>query len=133
MSDKETLIYTFEDFRHDLGGEPLGSEIQRLIDAYPSYTVKDWRLTLLEGLKQGKSNDEILEAKLLAKDVTPETIQSQGGHTRMIDFKIRRAAIRMLYLRHIRNGKTRRQANAAVWQVFPDLTQNAIAFNTRKR
>lgn len=133
MSEKESLIYTFEDFRHDLGGEPSGNEIAMLIDAYPSYTVKNWRLTLLDGLKQGDSNEQILEAKLLAKDVTPETIQSQGGHTRMIDNKIRRAAIRLLYLRHIRNGKTRRQANALVWQAFPDLEQNTIAFNTRKR
>ena len=129
----DSLIFTVDDFYEVLGGEPLGSEIQLLIDAYPSYTAKDWRLTLLEGLKQGHSNDEILEAKLIAKDVTPESDQSLGGHARMIDNKIRRAAIRMLYQRHIRNGKTRRQANAELQKVFPGLTQNAIAYATRKR
>lgn len=133
MSNKESLIYTFQDFRDDLGGEPLGSEIQGLITAYPSYKVKDWRLKLLEGVKLGHNNDQILEAKLLAKDVTPDSDQSLGGHTRMIDFKIRRAAIRLLYLRHIRDGKTKQQANALVREVFPDMKQNSIAFNTRKR
>ena len=130
---KEPLSFTVEDFREALGGEPEDIEIDMLADAYPSYKIKSWRLVLLEGLKQGKSNTEILADKLKAKKIDPETDQSMGGHTRMIDSKLRRAAIRMLYLRHIRDGKTRRQANALVWKAFPDLTQNTIAFNTRKR
>lgn len=132
MSDK-TFAFTVEDLRDVLGGPPEDWEISDLIDEYPSYKIKDWRLTLLEGLKQNKKNDQILADKLKAKDIDPETLQSRGGHTRMIDNKIRRAAIRLLYLRHRRQGKTKRQANNAVWQAFPDMKQNSIAYNTRKR
>lgn len=130
---KEPFSYTVEDLRRDLGGEPGETEIASLVDEYPSYQIKNWRMTLLEGVKQGKRNDEILRDKLEAKEVDPETDQSLGGHTRMIDNKLRRAAIRLLYLRHRGQGKTRRQANALVGKQFPNMSQSAIAFNTRKR
>jgi hypothetical protein len=133
MSEKsDPFSYTVEDFKQDVG-DLTDNEISMLAENYPSYRIKNWRMTLLEGIKLGKQNDEIFFDKLKAKEIDLDSPQSEGGHRRMIDNKLRRAAIRLLYLRHIDDGKSRRQANAVVWKVFPNLTQNAIAFSTRKR
>lgn len=129
--NKEPLDYTAEHFFRDVG-ELSDSEIAWLADSYPTYRIKNWRLTLLQGIKAGKPNWQILADKIRDKKIDVNSDQSEGGHTRMIPFKIRRAAIRLLYLRYIENGKTRRQANALTGKLFPDLSQNAIARNTRK-
>lgn len=130
---KEPLTFTVEDFRAVLGGTPGNVEISALADAYPSYRIRNWRMTLLDGLKKGKSNEEILADKLKAKEIDPVSDQSMGGHARMIDFKLRRAAMRILYLRHRSSGKTRRQANAQVRNAFPNVSRSTVRKNTQRR
>ena len=127
---KEPLEYTVDDFRRDVGflKDP---EIALLADYFPSYWQKNWRMTLLEGIKEGWDNYTILCNKIRDKKVDVDSDQSEGGHTRMIPFKIRRAAIRLWYIRYRKQGYNRRPANKIVREKhFPDIDGGTIAKNT---
>jgi hypothetical protein len=128
---KESLDYSVFEFRRDVG-ELTDSEIDWLADNYRSYRLKNWRLTLLQGLKKGWDNYTIFCNKIRDKKIDIKSTQSEGGHIRMIPYKIRRAAIRLLYTRYRGQGYTRRQSNKLVRENhFPDVKPDTIAKNTR--
>ncbi len=132
MSDKEPFEYTADDFVRDVGGKLTDNEIAMLADNFPTYRIKNWRMTLLDGIKNGKKNWQILIAKLEAKEIDIQSGFELGGHETMIPHKIRRAAIRLQYLRYRRKGRTRTQADKDVRiNHFPDVKTGTIEFNTR--
>jgi len=131
MSDEETFYYDEKHFRNDVG-DLTGPEISLLADNYPSYRLKDWRMTLLKGIKEGWDNDQILLNKIIDKEIDVDTDQSKGGHAKMIPFKIRRAAFRLLYIRYRLDDKTQTQANRLIrTENFPDVKADTILKNTR--
>ena len=127
---KEPLEYSVADLRRDVV-DLMDSEIDLLADNFPSYWQKNWRMTLLEGIKKGWDNYTILCNKIEDKKIDYTSDQSVGGHARMIPFKIRWAAIRLLYIRFREKGYTRRQANKMVRvDHFPDIKPDTIRKNT---
>ncbi len=131
MSNEETFYYDEKYFRRDVG-KLTGNEIALLADNYPTYRQKNWRMTLLEGIKRGWDNDQILVNKIIDKKIDIEKHESEGGHAHMIPFKIRRAAIRLQYLRYRRKGRSRTQADKDVRKNhFPHIKAGTIEFNTR--
>lgn len=93
------LSYTSHQLYDDLDGIPDLAEIRRLADCYPSY-AKAWRTGLLQGILDGKSHTEMVAAKMRAKGVATVTPQAKGGYATTIPAKLRKTAIRMLYLRY---------------------------------
>ena len=135
MSKKnEKLKYTVDNFKHDVGSLEE-YELEDLVFEYPTYG-KDWRPAIIEGIKKGKSIEQIFADKLQTLEehgLGPNGPHSRNAMKRNIPFKLRRAAMRIWYLRHRQKGKTQREANALVWKKFPDFEQNSIAFETRKK
>ncbi len=132
MSDKEPFEYTADDFVRDVGGKLTDNEIAMLADNFPTNRIKNCIMTLLDGIKNGKKNWQILIAKLEAKEIDIQSGFELGGHETMIPHKIRRAAIRLQYLRYRRKGRTRTQADKDVRiNHFPDVKTGTIEFNTR--
>ena len=106
MSKKdESFYYDEKMFRNDVG-ELRDMEIDILATYYPSYKIKNWRMTLLEGIKEGWDNYTMLCNKIRDKKVDVDSDQSEGGHAAMIPHKIQRAAFRLLYLRYRQASKT---------------------------
>jgi hypothetical protein len=128
---KEPLEYSVSELRRDVV-DLTDSEIDWLADNYTSYRQKNWRMTLLEGVKRGWDNYTIFCNKIKDKDIDIKSSQSEGGHIRMIPNKIRKAAMRLLYVRYRGKGCTQRQANKMVRENhFPDVKRDTIAKNTR--
>jgi hypothetical protein len=111
--------YTSADALVDLGGKPSETEIERLIKYYPTYQYAH-RAQLLQGLFDGKSHEELVLGKMTAKGLdTSITKQAKGGHGRWVVAKVRKAVIRLLYLRcRLNDGKSRRKANQEVGKKF---------------
>src|SRR5579863_9940237 len=103
----------------DLGGKPSETEIERLIKYYPTYQYAH-RAQLLQGLFDGKSHEELVLGKMTAKGLdTSITKQAKGGHGRWVVAKIRRAVIRLLYLRYRLDKKmSRRKAHQEILRQF---------------
>lgn len=117
-----------------LGEQPDDAELQRLVENYPSY-VWEHRNALLYGyFKKSRTLEELLEDKLRALDIDPSSCsrRSIGGHTRWVHEKVKKAFVRILYLRHrLDEGKTRREANQQLVKKFgsdkaKDAGQSAI-------
>jgi hypothetical protein len=124
--------YTSADALVDLGGKPSDTEIERLVKNYPTYQYVH-RIQLLQGLFDGKSHEELVLGKMTAKGLdTSITKQAKGGHGRWVVAKIRRTAIRLLYLRfRLDQDMTRRRANQQLLKKFkfsgkPDADQSSI-------
>ena len=131
---KEPLIYTVDDFRRDVV-KLEEYELEDLVCQYLTYG-KDWRPAIIEGIKQGKSIEQIFADKLQTLEehgMGPKGPHSRNAMKRNIPFKLRRAAMRIWYLRYKQKGKTQQEANALVWKKFPDFEQNTIAFETRQK
>ena len=104
-----------------LGGKPSDAEIARLIDYFPTYKYVH-RQQLLQGLFSGKSHEELVLGKMTAKglDVSASK-QSKGGHGRWVVAKVRKAVLRIIYLRHrLDRNLTRRNANQVLLKQFSD-------------
>ena len=130
MKDKEPFYYDEAYFRQDVGNL-TGNEIALLADNFPTYWQKNWRMTLLEGIKEGWDNDTILINKIRDKDIGIEKYEQKGGHAGMISNKIRRAAFRLLYLRYRREGLSRSKSNSKVrLDHFPNVPGRTIRDNT---
>lgn len=130
MSNEETFYYDEKMFRHDVG-DLKDPEIALLAKYYPTYWQKNWRMTLLEGIKEGWDNYEILSNKIRDKKVDVDSDQSEGGHTAMIPHKIQRAAFRLLYLRYRQADKTPTQARKKIREKhFPDVKPDTLLKNT---
>ena len=134
MSRKEKLKYTVDDFRRDVV-KLEEYELENLVFHYPKYG-KDWRPAIIEGIKEGKSIEQIFADTLEALEehgMGPKGPHSRNAMKTNIPFKLRRAAMRIWYLRYRADGKRKDQSNALVWQKFPDFEQNSIAFETRQK
>ena len=130
MSEKEPFYYDEKYFRRDVG-DLKDPEIALLADNYPSYRIKNWRMTLLEGIKEGWDNYTIFCNKIRDKKIDLEKYESEGGHGGMIGYKIRRAAFRLLYLRYRLEGFTRPQSNTRLRiNHFPNEPGRTIRDNT---
>ena len=111
--------YTSDDALDDLGGKPSDDEIARLVKYYPKYQYIH-RFQLLHGLFDGKSHEELVLGKMTAKGLdTSISKQAKGGHGRWVVAKVRRAVIRLLYLRYrLDDDMSRRQANQQLVKKF---------------
>ena len=129
-NDKEPFYYDEKMFRHDVG-DLKGPEIDLLAKYYPTYWQKNWRMTLLEGIKEGWDNYKIFCNKIRDKKIDVKTDQSEGGHAAMIPHKIQRAAFRLLYLRYRQAGKTPTQARKEIRKNhFPNVKTDTLLKNT---
>lgn len=116
-----------------LGTTPDAMELARLVKNYPTY---EWehRRALLQGYFQSESLQQLVERKLIAKeiDINSCTGQSLGGHARWVTEKVKKTFARILYLRYrIDKGFTRRESNQRVLQIFSsdsadDAGQSAV-------
>ena len=116
--------YTSAQAIADLGGRPPDTEIARLIKYYPTYQYAH-RMQLLLGLFNGKSHEELVLGKMTAKGLDPSAVgkQSKGGHGKWVTAKVRKAAIRVQYLRYrIDQELSRVKANQLLLKTFPDST-----------
>ncbi len=121
----EEHVYTSSRALVDLGGKPSDAEIERLIKYYPTYQYIH-RIQLLQGLFDGKSHEELVLGKMTAKGLD-ESIskQAKGGHGKWVVAKVRKAVIRLLYLRYrIDDKMSRRQANQQLVKKFSLSTAN---------
>ena len=78
---------------------------------------------LLEGLFDGKCHEELVLGKMTAKGLDPSAVgkRAKGGHGRWVVAKIRKAVVRITYLRYrLDQGMTRRQANRKLLSEFSD-------------
>lgn len=101
-------------------------ELSRLVEHYPTYKWEH-RTALLRGYFEGKTSDELVDAKLIAKAIDKSKLspQSLGGHARWVKDKVKRTIIRLLYLRYrIDNNLSRIQANQQLLKKYPS-TNNA--------
>jgi len=100
---------------------PDDGELRRLVDYYPSYGWEH-RTALLLGYFQGKSRSELVDDKLIAKNIDKSQCSPQmlGGHARWVFFKVKRAIIRLLYLRlRLDQGFSKIQANQQILYKYP--------------
>lgn len=114
--------YTPEDVIKALKREPAYFEIERLVTNYPTYKLKH-RAILLEAITTGRSHKWVTAAKISAKKtfVFSDSKQAKGGHARWSSAKLRRTALRLLYLQYrFDEGLSRRQANAKLVQAQPE-------------
>lgn len=111
--------YTSDQALVDLGGKPSEDELARLVEYYPTYKYVH-RFQLLHGLFDGKSHEQLVLGKMTAKGLdTSISKQAKGGHGKWVVAKVRRAVIRLLYLRYrLNDGLTRRQANQQLVKKF---------------
>ncbi|MCG8399282.1 hypothetical protein LWS67_22610, partial [Bacillus atrophaeus] len=88
-----------------LGKQPDEAELQRLVENYPSYAWEH-RNALLYGYFKGRILEELLEDKLRALEIDPSSCsrRSIGGHTRWVHEKVKKAFVRIQYLRHRLDG-----------------------------
>lgn len=91
--------YTIEQMEIDLGGMPDNDDIRRLVKRYPSYKLGH-RSALLHGLLDGKEHAEIVDETMKAKGVESAAPHQKGGHGRWVAKKVRKVALRLLYLRY---------------------------------
>lgn len=92
--------YSIEQAISDLGGIPSDAELARVVRYYPSFK-KPYRAQLLKGMFEGKSQKEIVAGKIEVEGLSTQmSAQSKGGHGKKVAAKIRRTAIRLLYLRY---------------------------------
>lgn len=110
-----------------LGTIPDYEELRRLRKYYPTY---EWehRKALLYGYFQGRLIKQLVEDKLRVKGIEIQTCgpRSLGGHSRWVREKVKRAFVRILYLRyHLDDKVTQREANRQLLQQF-DVGQSAI-------
>ena len=119
-------VYTTADALSDLDGFPTEAvmsreaEVNRLVKYYPTY-AKAHRQGILPGILQSKSNKEILASKLDAKGIDQHSLskRSKGGHGHWVVSKVRRAVIRILFLRLcLDHKKSRRAANSELLGKF---------------
>ncbi len=112
-------VYTSAHALDDLKGKPSETEIERLVEYYPTYQYVH-RIQLLQGLFDGESHDELVLGKMTAKGLdTSISKQAKGGHGKWVVAKVRKTVIRLLYLRYrIDDGMTRRQANKQLIKKF---------------
>ena len=113
------MTRTLPDPKVVLGNIPDDAEFNRLVEYYPTYK---WvhRSALLSGYFQGRSVEQLAEDKLTAKgtDISTRGGQSISAEQLWVCKKVRRTLIRLLYLRYLSDGKTRRQANALLVKAF---------------
>ncbi len=116
--DKEHVYNSAMAF-DDLDGIPDDDELLRLVRYYPTYE-RAHRKALLRGIFDGKLHTDLVLMKLQAKGIEyPISKQSKGGHGLWVASKVRRAVIRLLYLRYrLDSGWTRRRANQVLFQRF---------------
>jgi hypothetical protein len=113
-------VYTTADALKDLGGFLTDAEMTQLVKYYPTYGNAH-RKGILPGILEGKSNEEILSSKLNAKGIDQKLLgkRSKGGHARWVVSKLRRAVIRILFLRYCLDEKQlRRVANRQLLKLF---------------
>ncbi len=111
------------------------TELNRLVEYYQTY---EWehRSALLNGYFQGKTVKELVVDKLKAKNIDPSKCspQSLGGHSRWVKSKVKKAIIRLLYLRYrLDDGMSKMKANQEILKRYPskseyteDVGQSAI-------
>jgi len=109
------------DAKEELETLPDDNELRRLVYYYPTY---DWehRFALLHGYFKGKSRSELLDDKLIAKNIDKSqcTPQMLGGHARWVKYKVKRAIIRLLYLRfRLDQELSQIQANQNILKKYP--------------
>ena len=92
--------YTVEDFETHVDPFPDEAELQRLVDCYPTY-LKVWRQGFLNDLRKRAKHHEMVLGKMLSKDASVPTPQQKGGLAAGIPAKLRKTAIRLLYLRYL--------------------------------
>ena len=110
--------YSMGQFLIDVKPPPTDADLEALIDIYPSYKMSH-RMPIIQAIADYGSIEQILEGKLAANGVLTPVKQSKGGNTTWATKKLRRAAIRICYLRFVINdGFTRRKANAALLKKF---------------
>lgn len=103
----------------DVGGKPSESELERLVEYYPTYKLAH-RKQFLKALFDGESHEDLVRRKMADKGlVESASKQSKGGHGRWVVAKGRRTVLRILYLRYrLDKGLTRRQANQILRKKF---------------
>jgi hypothetical protein len=113
-------VYTTVDALNDLGGSLEEAEVIRLVKFYPTY-AKAHRQGILPGILKGKSNAEILSSKLDARGIDEHSLskRSKGGHLHWVVSKLRRAVIRILFVRLcLDQKKSRRLAHVELLERF---------------
>lgn len=127
------------DAKKELGKLPDIDELNRLVEYYPTY---EWehRANLLYGYFQGKSVEEMVDDKLTAKNIDKSSCKYQciGAHTKWVKFKVKRAIIRILYVRYrLDENMTKRVANQQILKKYfskknaKDGGQSSIRYHTR--
>jgi hypothetical protein len=102
--------YTAADALKHLAYVPDALEIERLIEQWRSYE-REHRLGLLDGLVQCRSNEQITQMKFDVLKLHDLKGRSRNGHSGWTSRKLRRAAIRLLYLRFRFGGLSQPCAN----------------------
>jgi len=112
-------------------------ELDDLVVAYPTYQIKNFRLAYVEGIKRGLDNYQITENVVAAKDLSFDEIRKttkEGGEQSKTGKKLKRAAIRLLFLRYKAQGFKAAQARAYVRNKhFPELSLRAIQDHTQDK
>lgn len=136
MAAKKKLPhYTTHQLARDLDGFPDADEIRRLVDYYPTYE-REHRKGLLQGILDGTEHTKLVFMKMSAKGVVDPTPQQIGGHGRWVASKLRRTAIRLLYLRYtLDKGLTRKKALLELYRydVTRTLRKDSIRYATRQK
>jgi hypothetical protein len=109
-----------------LGAAPDAAELSRLVQHYRTY---EWehRNALLYGYFQGRTVSELVQDKLYAKGINPKscTSRSLGGHGRWVRKKVKKAFVRILYLRYrLDEHLTQREANRRLFE--EDKTKSGL-------
>ena len=136
MTDDYNDGYTVAQLYHDLPGLTQ-YELDDLIHAYPTYQIKYFRLAYVEGIRKGLNNHQITADMIAAKDMSFDEIRKttqEGGEQSKTGKKLKRAAIRLLFLRYKAQGYKAAQARAYVRNKhFPELGLRAIQDHTQDK
>ena len=132
--------YTVERLRRDVP-KLAQKELARLVERYPTYRIKNFRMAYVEALKDKDRNPDnysITKNVVAAKDIDYGEIRqttSEGGELSKTGKKLKRAAIRLLFLRY----KEDRQFKAAQARAyvrnnhFPKLSLRTIQDHTQDK
>jgi len=111
--------------KEELETLPDNDELNRLVEYYETY---EWehRFLLLNGYFLGKTVKEMVLDKLKAKDIDPSTCspQSLGGHSRWVKSKVKKAIVRLLYVRYrLDDGMSKKEANQELLKRYPSIKE----------
>jgi hypothetical protein len=129
MSNDYDDEYTVKRLRQDVPNL-LQTELADLVDAYPTYRIKNFRMAYVDGIKRNLDNYQITEEVVAAKEQDFDQIRTTprgGGELGKTGKKLKRAAMRLLFLRYKKEGHKAAQARAYVRNNhFPELSLRTI-------